>query len=471
MLSIFKFLEIILFVSTLFSSVRAAPPKVLKPSEDSFYEPPDGYEKEQPGTILRIRKSPHKLRSIYLPIEVKNAWQLLVRTTNSLGEPYAIVTTVIEPFNADPTKLVSYQVAEDSSQPDCAPSYSFQYGADMNTIVAQAEMYLMQVALSKGWFVVTPDYEGPLATFTAGKQSGMGTLDSIRATLNIRNITGMSSDVKIALWGYSGGTIPSGWAASLQPSYAPELKKHLIGVAVGGFVSNITATAVSVDGTLFAGLTASAVTGLAGLYPDFNRTLREGTFKHKLPKLLMVRDMCLVSTILLYSYERFFTGPQRYFRDGLKVLQDPYIQKVLSENTLTFNKSAIPDIPVFVFHGTNDTIVPFVGAQEAYDVWCEGGVGSFEFAVDKEGHLSEIFHGSPAAIAWLENRFAGKAPVKGCKRTERDSNLAYPGVDEALVSFLQAAYKSIFQKDVGPNGEKVQVTNKVKRAYSLDYDI
>ena len=69
--------------------------------------------------------------------------------------------------------------------------------------------------------------------------------------------------------GYSGGTIAAGWAATLQPKYAPELKKNLIGAALGGFV--ITATAEATDGTLFAGLIPNALNGLANEFPDFKR--------------------------------------------------------------------------------------------------------------------------------------------------------------------------------------------------------
>ena len=39
--------------------------------------------------------------------------------------------------------------------------------------------------------------------------------------------------LKLHCRGYSGGTIATGWAAQLQPRYAPELKGQLIGAAVG----------------------------------------------------------------------------------------------------------------------------------------------------------------------------------------------------------------------------------------------
>ena len=89
-------------------------------------------------------------------------------------------------------------------------------------------MYVIDVALMERmvcWLI--PDYEGPKASFTAGKQCGQSTLDSIRAVLKTTNVTGIQ-DAKVAMWGYCGGTVATGWAAALQePTYAKELKSNL----------------------------------------------------------------------------------------------------------------------------------------------------------------------------------------------------------------------------------------------------
>lgn len=61
-----------------------------------------------------------------------------------------------------------------------------------------------------------PDYEGPLASFTAGVLSGHSTIDSIRAAFNAKHILGLEQDARYAMWGYSGGALASEWAAELQ---------------------------------------------------------------------------------------------------------------------------------------------------------------------------------------------------------------------------------------------------------------
>ena len=126
---------------------------------------------------------------------------ILVRSEDSFGNPNVIVTTVIEPVNADPSKIASYQVSENAARADCAPSYALQFGSDVSTLATQAETYLLAPLLDKGYYVVSPDYEGPKLTFTVGKQSGQAVLNSIRASLKSGKITNIAEDAKVVMWG------------------------------------------------------------------------------------------------------------------------------------------------------------------------------------------------------------------------------------------------------------------------------
>jgi hypothetical protein len=48
------------------------------------------------------------------------------------------------------------------------------------------------------------------------------------------------------MWGYSGGSLATEWAAELQPTYAPEL--NFAGAALGGLVPNITSVLKTING-------------------------------------------------------------------------------------------------------------------------------------------------------------------------------------------------------------------------------
>lgn len=220
----------VLVASTMGGAPAGASTTPLPPQSDPFYRPPSGFGSTAPGTILRTREVSAAAFGA-LPQKVR-AWQLLYRTTDTQGAPEATVTTVLEPDAAatTPRPLLSYQVAEDSAAPQCAISYQLQQGAGNANIVAQAEILLIDAGLQHGWAVTVPDYEGPKSAYVAGRQAGQAVLDGIRATENFTPAGLEGTKTNVGIWGYSGGALASGWAAELQPGYAPEL--NIKGVAV-----------------------------------------------------------------------------------------------------------------------------------------------------------------------------------------------------------------------------------------------
>ncbi|PVH16596.1 uncharacterized protein CXQ87_004891 [Candidozyma duobushaemuli] len=425
--------------------------KPVKPSDDDFYNTPSNISSYKNGDIIDARPAPGMIRSVYFPVNVKNAWQLLVRSEDSHGNPNAIVTTVLEPYDADPKRVVSYQAAQDSATQDCSPSYSFLFNAPMSTIILQVEMVLIQTALAKGWYVVAPDYEGPKGTFTAGIQSGQATINSLRAALNSEDVTGIDPDAKAALWGYSGGTIASGWAASLQPEYAPELKKNLVGAALGGWVTNITLTAEITDGTIFGGFIPNAINGMLNEYPKVQEILDKELREDKVKPFEEAKEKCLLTSIIHYMFLDFFGGKKPWVNNGWGFFDYPLVKEIVQNNTAAlFEDGPRPEIPLFVFHGTEDEIVPFSGAERGYNNYCKWGIDSFEFAVSNTtGHILEWAEGSGAALVWIEKMFNGEKPVDGCKRTERSTNVLYPGADVEYRQLVRTLFSSIKGGEIG----------------------
>ena len=260
-----------------------------------------------------------------------------------------------------------------------------------------------------------------------------------------------------AMWGYSGGTVATGWAAALQPTYAKELKSNLIGAAMGGFVTNITSTAEGVDGTIFAGLTASAIAGLTHEYSQLKSMVQKLLMPSKLVAYNKAQTLCFLPSIVTFAFQKFFTGPNRYFDEGWALFNDPTIKKVIAENTLALKKGdPVPEIPLFVFHGELDKIVAYKDAVRTYNNWCELGIDSYEFAIDETtGHITEFIEGTPAAIAWLTKMFNGEKPVKGCKSTKRFTNLLYPGANTSVANVLSDSVKTVLGENFGPNAENI----------------
>jgi hypothetical protein len=457
------------FICSLFvSTVIGAPMTLLTPSNDPFYKGPDGFESKPVGTVLNWRVTPHKLRSLYFPIDIQNSWDILVRSEDAEGNPIAVVSTIIEPYNSDPTKLVAYNIAQDSSSFDCSPTYAILQGAPVfPNLEVEFEFSLMGCAalLSEGYYVVTTNYETTTnytAAFTAGRLAGHNILNSLRGVLTTGNFTGLDNP-DIILWGYSGGALASGWTAALMNAYAPELEDLVIGAALGGLPANITETILATDGGLFAGLIATGVTGLSNQYPALREVVKKAIVPSKYSDYIAASKVCLVSAIFDYADDHFFVGKanETYCKTGLEILHDPVVADIIMENTLAVNKSEVPQVPLFLYHGELDQIVPYVNSNRSYTNWCASGAPSIEFASDiTGGHITEIIVGAPGAAAWIKNTFNGIKPKEGCHKTEYLTMFEYPGTSKQLTDIAKNLLNVVLDAQVGPsNMTKRDMTN------------
>ena len=216
-----------------------------RPVQDAFYS----YTGHQPlgdiapGTVLKKRQTSMYFGPMSTPIAGE---QLLYRTTGQRGQPTVTVTTVLAPVNAPVTpNIVGYLSFYDGLDSKCDPSYTLA-GGDAGGAAqqeAEEEELLINWYLSQGFVVTVPDFEGTHLDWMAGRESGYGTLDAIRATESYLH----APDAKVGLSGYSGGAVAADWAAELGPSYAP--KVNLVGVAMGGVPVNYFHLLSYADGT------------------------------------------------------------------------------------------------------------------------------------------------------------------------------------------------------------------------------
>ncbi|KAI5950070.1 hypothetical protein KGF57_004415 [Candida theae] len=443
------------FVSLyLLASAFATTTRPTVPSEDDFYIPPQGYEEYEVGAILKHRNTPGPLGSIINKVSVESSWQLMVRSEDTFGNPSAVVATVIKPFNASDDKVLSYQSFQDSGNLDCAISFAIQYKSGFANLLGQLEMYLVSAFLSQGYYVLIPDHEGLQSAFTAGRNSGQATLNSIRAVLSSEDITGIRSDAKTVMWGFSGGSIAAGWAAVLQKEYAPELSQSLLGAALGGFYPNLTALFEYTERSLFSGLIPNAFAGIGNEYPEVEAFLDSRVSPDHAEQFSTRGDLCFFESAVTNVFRNYFTGPDRVFPDGWGIFNEEPLKTVLQENGLLYlSEEYVPQIPIFIFHGTHDNILPFRDAIMTFQRWCEFGLESGEFAEDQTSlHVTQAIAGAPAALTWVINRFNGVPPVQGCKHTARISNLLYPGAVKSILEYFSAIFDLLAGSDLGPYG-------------------
>lgn len=391
-------------IPTSLAAAAGVPPP---PSSDPFYTPPSGFTADADGTVLRARTVTATAYSVPLPA---HAWQLLYRSEDSTGAPTAEVTTVLVPdtawTGAGARPVVSYQTAEDGVGSQCEPSYVIQAGVLGIESNSESETGIIAGLLTRGWAVVTSDYEGPRSEFLAGRQEGRGVLDGIRAALSYGPDT-LGAQNPVALWGYSGGAFASSWAAELQPAYAPGLR--LTGMAIGGDPADLVRSFEQVNGGYGFGLEIGGIIGQERAFPDAGI---EQMFTPKGQSALASSSAdCTDQLIASYAF-----GQLADYTVSPHPLDGTPLIRVLAADSPLGKGAPRRSVPVYDYHAIPDELVPVAVDDDLVAEYCAAGVPVHEVRYSYGDHNSTLLTGAPAAEQFLADRFAGAAVVNDCPR-------------------------------------------------------
>ncbi|NRQ40249.1 lipase [Nonomuraea sp. NN258] len=328
-----------------------------------------------------------------------NAWHVLYHSTSATGQLNAVSGTLLVPksgypFGARP--IVGYAVGTHGLGDRCAPSVSMSEGRE-------AELALVSLFLLKGFAVVMTDYEGlgtpGQHTYMAGISQGHAVLDSIRAAARVPG-SGLSASAPAAVMGYSQGGASAGWAAQLQPTYAPELR--LKGVAAGGVPADLHAVATHLDGSADFGLGAAAGIGFDAAYPELDLAADLNDRGRAL--LADAADDCVGELSKLAGLRFADLSP-------VDLLNQPKWLARLAENRLGAIR---PRVPMFLYHARGDEIIPFAVGAELRAAYCRAGVNARWAALSAPNHVTGAVEGGPLAIEWLTLRLLGLPAFGNC---------------------------------------------------------
>ncbi|MDV3356682.1 lipase family protein [Dietzia sp. IN118] len=415
------------------AAFRPAPPHertperyLPSPSPDPWYSaPPEVDPATAPGTILDTRPvtiPPHNVRNF------GRGWQVLVQSLDSHDRPQQIVSTIIEPATPwagpGPRPLVSFNVTIDSLGLTCMPSHTLPH--ELNLEMPP----FLQILADRGYGLVVTDFQGPKAAYAAGRANGRAVLDGIRAARAFvppGESGPMFVDSRVVQVGYSGGGIATGWAAQLQPVYAPELTGVLVGSSVGGVPADYSELFDTMDGNLASGLYRAAVLGIAREYPELYTLLSDAgdVAAHGL------RDSCAAantaSGLFPVPLATLITTDPR---------TDPTVSEVLARNRLGTADPAhgadpreVPTGPVQVWHGDaaapigpgpgssrgpGDPFVPEWTARQLADEWCAAGA-DVEYTPVPGEHILAAYTAVGPALDWVDDRARGVPFTTGCR--------------------------------------------------------
>lgn len=397
----------------------SAPPP---PSQDPFYQYHGATPLKDiaPGTVLKARTISWHVAGISLPITVN---QLLYRSTTVTGAPTVNVTSVLlPPAPSTAPHLVAYNSFYDSTTSLDDPSYSFS-GApyDEGRQLTTIETGDLSALLLAGDTVSVADTEGEQADFAAGPEYGMLTLDGIRAAL-ASPLDHLTATTPVALMGYSGGAIATGWAAQMAPGYAPDVNRLLVGATMGGVLIEPDHNLHYVEGSsTWAGVMPMALVGITRAY-DINMTPYLTSYGQQVMQSLKATSINNAESDYPGITWSQIAKPQYPEPETI-----PAFVKVA--NKLILGHDALPTVPLQIlqgdqgeFDGTNNNqpgIGPGDGVMIAGDVRsyareaCAAG-DPVDYTETPLTHETTEPVWSAAALAWLATRFAGVTAPSDC---------------------------------------------------------
>ncbi|MFF1340710.1 lipase family protein [Streptomyces sp. NPDC058290] len=383
----------------------------------------------RPGDVLKKRTLNYHVFGIPTPLK---AIQLLYRTTDAQGRPSANVTTVVRSQYGDGSKAVSYQSFYDSLSPEDGPSRAIAGNVSLGGAIANAESLILAPLLLKGYDVVIPDTEGQNADFAAGPEYGTNTLDSIRAAIRTEE-TRLHAGTKFGLFGYSGGSIATNWTSVLAPAYAPEVNKQLVGFAEGGLLVAPAHNLKYVDGALaWNGVIPMALIGVSRSYDiDLTPYLSE-------KGLEVVKDLehgSIVDALAHHPGMTWKDMAKPEYKDPNSI--PPFVAAV---NKINLGQAATPTIPGFIGQGnagwlegtfnrppgigTGDGVMVAGDVRTLARQYCATGNSSIKYEqYDLLSHVGAMPYWAVRAMAWLDDRFAGKAAPTSCGRIHAGNSL------------------------------------------------
>jgi Secretory lipase len=369
----------------------------VPPDQDPFYRAPANIGSYAPGQIVATRPVTGS------GISGVDAWQISYRTDDAHNRPEMTVTTLLVPLarwtGGGARPVVSLQFPEDSTGIQCAPSYQI---ASRGSLGVAFVGLMANPLLARNWAVAAPDFEGPKSEFIVGPQAGHAVLDGIRAVRNFR-AGGIRRASRWALYGYSGGANATGWAAQMQPSYAPDVR--LAGAAMGGTPADPKAVARYIDGGLFAGFEAAATASIITEYPqetDYQAIINaQGQ-----ADLQAAEGKCVDQLLTGFAFHKLASDST--IPDPLDF---PPVAAVLATDTLGW---AVPDTPVYDYHADTDEIVPVAQDDALTRAWCAHGA-TVQVVRDLIGeHAEEAVARQSSVLTFLASRFAGTPATNTC---------------------------------------------------------
>ncbi len=365
------------------------------PEGDAFWTPPEPLPPGEPGDLIWARTLPGVVPG-------GTVWLVLYRSLTEDGEPVAVSGVVVapaEPPDGGARPVVAMAHSTVGLADRCAPSRVLAAGGGGEVGGFAA------VAMAQGWVLAATDYRG-LGTpgphpYLVGQLAGRDVLDIVRAAAHLPE-TGMDASSPVILVGHSQGGGASVSAAELAPSYATEL--DVVGAVAGAPTTEI-ARRISSWPPSRGQDTGFAMMVIAGFHGAYSRLDEASVLTEEGQAALpAVEEGCVGDVLASFADEdpaSLFTatGPDSGWRTALEA-------NVAGQRPT--------DVPIYVFHGDADTVIPVDWSADYQARACAAGSNVTRVVYPDLDHGTVLPSALGPAFAWLAGRLAGGPTPPGC---------------------------------------------------------
>jgi hypothetical protein len=191
----------------------------------------------------------------------------------------------------------------------------------------------------------------------------------------------------------------------MAPSYAPEL--NVVGAVLGSPVGDPGEAFLKLNRTLFAGLPALVIAGLAKVYPELSKVIDEHTSVDGRRRLRRLEELTTVGAVMAHRHDDFDDFLDSPLAD---VLALPEVLDVIADLRLG---ERIPECPLLVVQAVHDRIVDVMDVDAQVERYVEGGA-TVRYVRDLfSEHIGLMLIAQPLMISWLEARFSSTPTTTG----------------------------------------------------------
>jgi pimeloyl-ACP methyl ester carboxylesterase len=357
------------------------------------------------GQVIETRDVTPMARTLLRGGPVREVRQFKVRSTDAADAPSFATATLVVPATPwpgpGPRPVLVNNVPINSLGRACTPSHTLANGITPTTNVYELLRPVTTKAEERGYAVLIPDHEGPRMAYGEPFTGGHAILDTLRGMRALYPDEFGAS--KIAMMGYSGGSIATHGAVKLIDSYAPELAGDIVGAAMGGVPADFEMLARTMDGNLAGGLFLAALFGITREHPailplinSLGQQLSISSLRNKCGDLLAAAGI---------------TGlPAEALANVKKALDSPVAHDIYEKLRMADRKSGTP---LYIYNGGQDFWIPAEGARNLFAEQCAKGVSAVYRQVPGEHFIAEI-SGNSGAFEWVDTRFRGEPAPSGC---------------------------------------------------------